>query len=277
MSILLLGASGHLGQCLWHTAPKSLHVIPLGSHDLDLRRGLLVQTQLGQLFARQPIRAVLNAAGLTQVDAAQNEVELAYAVNADGVYHVARACADAEVPLLHFSTDYVFDGQKRSPYVVGDIPRPINVYGQSKLAGEYMVQRHHPMHWIFRVSWLHGPYGQNFGRQLIENARRGQRLFMVDDQIGSPTDSMQLARVVWRAVHGLPWGLYHFCSSAPCTRLYYARQLLQAAYEQGRLSRLPTVTPIRSAAFGAAAPRPMYSALQCSQALGPVAGPRVLG
>lgn len=276
MSILLLGASGHLGQCLQHTAPRTVKVVPLNSQGLDLRGGLLVQIQLEQLLSRHQIKYVINAAGFTRVDDAQNAPDEAFAVNAEGVYHLARACAAAKVPMLHFSTDYVFDGAKGAPYEVQDIPRPLNVYGQSKLAGERAVQRHLPWHWIFRVSWLYGPYGQNFGRQLIENARQGRPIYMVRDQVGSPTDSMHLARVVWQTVLStsrLSWGLYHFCTRAPCTRLNYARQLLQAAYQQGVLARLPTVTAVRSEDFPAAALRPRYSALRSSPELEAVQGP----
>lgn len=266
-SILLLGASGHLGQCLQYAAPRSVSVVPLDSRGLDLRSGLLVQIQLAQLLDRYRIDYVINASGFTRVDDAQRAPDEAFSVNANGVYHIARACAAANVPLLHFSTDYVFDGAKGAPYEVQDIPRPLNVYGQSKLAGERAVQRHHPRHWIIRVSWLYGPYGQNFGRQLIENARQGRRLFMVRDQVGSPTDSMRLARVVWETVVSgtkVPWGLYHFCTSAPCTRLDYAWQLLQNAYQRGELPRLPTLTAVRTKDFPAVAPRPLYSALKSS-------------
>lgn len=268
MKIVLLGATGHLGQCLLHTVPQSIEVVPVYSRDLDLREGLLIQRQVQQLCARHSIRAVINAAAFTRVDEAEHAAAEAFAVNAEGVYHLARACAHAQVPLLHFSTDYVFDGQKRAPYTVDDRPRPLNVYGHSKLAGEQMVQRHCAWHWIIRVSWLYGPYGQNFGRQLIDNARQGRRIFMVWDQVGSPTDSMQLARVVWRLVERtVPFGRYHFCTAAPCTRLHYAWQLLHQAHQQGRLMRLPTVTPVRSVDFPAAAPRPLYSALRCSTEL----------
>lgn len=268
MNIVLLGASGHLGQCLQHTVPQGVNLIALNSRDIDLRRGLLVQLQLKQLFHQYSIHCVINAAAFTQVDAAQTAVQEAFAVNAEGVYHLSRACADAEVPLLHFSTDYVFDGKKGAPYEVGDIPRPLNVYGQSKLVGEQMVQRYCPLHWVLRVSWLYGAYGKNFGSQLIDRARQGQRIFMVQDQIGSPTDSMGLARIVWQVVaRKIPFGLYHFCTGAPCTRLQYAWQLLQTAYERGELPRLPTVTPMRAIDFRAAAPRPRYSALKISKVL----------
>src|SRR5690625_1162592 len=130
-SILLLGASGHVGQCLQHTAPKTVKVVPLNSQGLDLRGGLLVQAQLGQLLSKHRINCVINAAGFTRVDDAQNAPDEAFAVNAEGVYHLARACAAAKVPMLHFSTDYVFDGAKGAPYEVQNIPRPLNEIGRA--------------------------------------------------------------------------------------------------------------------------------------------------
>lgn len=272
-SVLLLGASGHLGQSIRQLAPQGVRLHCLSSAECDLRHAAGVRQLITQQIKHKNIQLLINAAAYTNVEQAEQQADEAYAINAEGVAQLAQACAATDTPLMHFSTDYVFDGQKGQPYSEGDLPRPINVYGQSKLAGEQALQAMHPMHWLIRVSWLHGPYGKNFAQQLIARARSGQPINMVTDQIGSPTNTMQLAHSIWQIVEAqlvqpslrpLPWGLYHYTTSEPCSRYEYAQRILTAAKKQGLIDQIPKLLPTTMQNYPSIAQRPTYSALRAN-------------
>ena len=313
-NVLLIGASGHLGQTLRHYAPKVIKLHCPSSAELDLCNHDAVRHYIAKQVGEQRPReaqpglststaamtahqgnshssswVVINAAAYTQVDAAETQRVPAKALNATAVGNLAQLCAQYALPLLHFSTDYVFDGKKQDPYTPADSPNPLNYYGYSKHLGEQLLQRYHPQHWLWRVSWLHGPLGRNFAQNLIarlQGPNPPQSLPMVQDQIGSPTFSPQLAQTVWQVVldyfvaqgvlkaqsgikttarqtNPLPWGLYHYCTHLPCSRYAYAKQVLQQAQTQGLITQIPILEPATLQEFSAPAVRPYYSALQC--------------
>lgn len=278
-TVMLLGATGHLGQTLKATQPNFMNGLlhcP-NSKMVNLTQQVSIERAIGFLARRHQLAIVINAAAYTQVEGAEQNAELAYAVNVLGSRYLAKACAQARIPLIHFSTDYVFDGRQQTPYQESDRANPLNIYGRTKYLAEKEVKQYCAQHWIFRVSWLHGQYGANFANQMIRLAKNriqeNQPISMVQDQMGSPTDTKRLAQCIWYLVEHyltygqqttLPsWGLYHLTTSWPCSRLDYAKSIFKAAYQQRVLPKMPQIKPIQMQDFPAIAKRPKYSALRC--------------
>lgn len=206
MKILLVGAGGQLGREIAQH-PDFLHhhqITALSHSQLDItdRDAVL------QAYQNYQPNFVINAAAYTQVDQAEKEPELAHAVNAIGAGHLAEACEIAQIPLLHFSTDYIFNGEKAGAYVEEDTPAPINVYGASKWAGEELVRQHCTRHLILRVSWVFGRYGKNFVHTILRLAQERQTLNIVSDQIGCPTATYDIARVSFLLLEQKKKGIY---------------------------------------------------------------------
>lgn len=168
-------------------------------------------------------RAVVNCAAWTNVPAAEQHRDAAFAVNADGAGNVARACGHALVRCVHVSTDFVFDGAKGAPYGEDDTPNPLNVYGQSKLEGERRVAFSAPDHAIVRTAWLYGAHGPSFVRAILEARRRSGPVRVVDDQVGSPTWTRDLARVLVDVALSSERGVFHATNSGHCSRHEQAR------------------------------------------------------
>jgi len=191
---------------------------------------------------------VLHAAGWTNVDGAENDPQDAAAVNVGGVQHVA----ELGVPLVYYSTDYVFDGQKRTPYVESDSPNPLGVYGRTKLHGEAAAG---DQAWIVRSSWLFGVTGHNFVRTMLRLGADRDEVSVVDDQRGAPTYVGHLAAAT-DAVLELPFGVYHVAAGGDCTWAEFAEAVFEEAGLDCRVRRIST------ADYGAKAPRPAYSVLR---------------
>jgi len=206
MKVLVVGAHGQLGRALvQQDAPHEL--IALGREALDITQAEEVARRLEALRPD----AVINAAAYTAVDRAEGDRGTAFAVNRDGPAHLARACAGLGIPLVHVSTDYVFDGRKTGAYVEEDRPNPLGVYGASKLAGEEAVRRLCPRHLILRTSWVFSACGHNFVRTMLRLGLEREALGVVADQVGKPTSASELARVmlaILPAAEGR-WGTYH--------------------------------------------------------------------
>ncbi len=210
--------------------------------------------------AGAPPTLVINAAAFNDVDRCETDVDRAYAENATAAENLAVACEGRSIPLVHVSTDFVFDGRKDSPYETTDAPAPLSVYGASKLAGEEAVRRLAKRHYIVRSSWLFGAHGRNFPRAILEAAVAGRRLRVVDDQTGSPTHARDLAEILLRlaGVTGgapAPYGLYHAANAGSCSRFDFAQEILRQAGWG-----LP-VEPMSSAELDRPARRPGYSVL----------------
>ena len=213
MKVLVTGREGQLARGLLEAADGAgVQVIAIGRPELDLADGKSVAA----VVAREHPDVVVNAAAYTAVDKAETEPAAAHAVNALGAEHVARACAAHSVPIIHISTDHVFDGTKHGAYVEDDPTGPINVYGRTKLEGEQRVVKACERHLILRTEWLHSRWGANFVKTMLRLAATRPSISVVSDQLGSPTYAPDLARVVLATANrivadpaGMRWGIYH--------------------------------------------------------------------
>lgn len=262
MRMLVTGKTGQLACSLVEQARAfpDITVLALGRPELDLEDP--VGTEARILAERPDI--VVNAAAYTAVDKAESEPDRAFAVNRDGAAAVARAAAKLNVPLVHISTDYVFDGTKGEPYVETDTPNPINVYGASKLAGEQAVMAAHPAPLILRTSWVFSPYGNNFVKTMLRLAKERDVIHVVDDQHGNPTSALDLADAVLTVAPTLSTtpgsgGLYHYCNEGSISWYEFARFILEESARMG--GPTATVEAISSAEYTMAAMRPRNSRL----------------
>lgn len=228
-------------------------------HGLDITDAAAVQRVVHD-FALQGAGAVINAAAYTDVEGAEDDAEAAYLVNAAGPRVLAEAARDAGLPFVHVSTDFVFDGTKDGPYTEDDEPRPLSVYGASKLAGERAVSECYPEALIVRTAWVYGPNGRSFPAKILEFARTRKCLKVVADEYGSPTYTMDLAEGIRRLIDADARGLYHLAGSGRCSRYTLAEETLALAGVQCEL------VPVRAVEFLSKAQRPRNSALDCSKA-----------
>jgi dTDP-4-dehydrorhamnose reductase len=236
-------------------------VVGLSHAQLDVGDHAAVRAAVGN--ARPDV--VLNAAAYTQVDAAESDVEAARRANAEGPGWLAEACAACGVPLIHISTDYVFDGRAQRPYRPDDPASPLGVYGRTKWDGEQAVRERLDRHIIVRTSWVFAPHGRNFLRMIVRLAREREVIPVVADQYGCPTLAADLARALLAAAttaiagEGTP-GTYHFCNGGQTTWHGFALAIVEALAAREDIS-CRSVVPISAAAYPAPAPRPAYSVL----------------
>lgn len=267
-SVLLIGANG---QVAWEVTRQfnipGLSCQALDKAALDIRSCDAVLRTVHRL---EPV-IVINAAAYTNVDRAESDMDAAFAVNRDGAAHLAKACAVADIPLIHISTDYVFDGSKRSPYTETDLASPLCVYGKSKLAGEEAIREHCPKHVILRSAWVYGVHGHNFVKTMLRLGRERERIQVVDDQVGSPTFARDLAGAILTLTGRLQsnewpdegFGTFH-CAGAEATTWYgFARAIFDLAGPT--LERTPTIEAIETAQYPTPARRPAYAVLDCSR------------
>ena len=244
MRILITGSSGMLGQDLAARLAPRHEVVPADLPDADITNLDLVH----RAFSKTKLDAVIHAAAFTSVDDCERRPDLAFKVNAEGTRNVALACRHASLPMLYVSTDYVFDGKKLTPYEEDDLPNPLNAYGRSKLEGERHVRELLEAPWIVRTSWLFGPLGKNFVRTILQRAQLGESLRVVDDQVGAPTYTVDLAEKLEEIVmRGNP-GIYHVTNRGWCSWFGFAREILrQAGLGQVPLCAIPTSASDRPA------------------------------
>jgi dTDP-4-dehydrorhamnose reductase len=269
MRILVVGKAGQVAQSLQECAAdrSDLVVHAVGRPELDLARGDTIAPAI-ERFAPD---IVINAAAYNAVDRAETDRDTALLVNGVAPGLVAAAAARLHVPIIHFSTDYVFDGEKGSAYVETDPPNPLNTYGRSKLAGEQAVAAANPRHLILRTAWVFSPFRENFVRLMLRLARERDRLQVVDDQIGCPSYAPDLAAAVLniavaiqlRAFDARSYGTYHLAGSAALTRFEFARRILNAAARWGVPQ--PPIDPVPADRFPAPARRPKNSSLDSSR------------
>lgn len=251
MRVGILGARGQLGYALERALAPDHEVRAWGRGELDItdREALTRAIEDGGLDY------VVNAAAYTDVDGCETHREQAWAVNAQAPGRLAELCAAREIGLLHFSTDYVFDGTQQRPYRPDDPTHPIQEYGRSKLAGEQGVQAHHPEALIVRTAWLYGAQGRNFVKTILAAAATRPRLEVVDDQRGAPTLADDLAVTSAFLIGQGVRGVVHATNTGECTWYQFARRILDL-----RGIKTPVV-PIRSTALTRPAQRPAYSVL----------------
>ncbi len=260
MRILLTGATGQVGSALRETLPNLGDVIVLGREQLDLARPAGIRDALRT--ARPAV--IVNAAAYTAVDQAESEQPLAFATNRDGPAALADEAASQNALLVHFSTDYVFDGKKPGAYVETDAPNPVNLYGCSKLSGEEAIRATGCRHLIFRTSWVYADRGKNFLLTMLRMAASGKPLRVVDDQFGAPTSNFMIAdalpRAISRAVEDPALcGTYHLSAAGQTTWYGFAQAIFAG---QGVSADL---APIGSEDYKTAARRPRNSVLDNSK------------
>ena len=265
MKILVTGAKGQVGTDVVLEAEKRGHeVYGFASVELDITD----KDSVDRVLVGVKPDVVINAAAYTAVDKAETEKTKAYAVNEAGVKNLAETCKKLDTPLLHISTDYVFDGEKKEPYVETDIPNPTSVYGMSKLAGEVALQNTWSKHIILRVSWVFGEHGNNFVKTMLRLAKVRDEISVVDDQYGAPTPAKAIAECLLDIAEkkgfgkqGFPWGLYHFQSDPGVTWYEFAKEIFRQAKESGVLDKEMKVHPIGSDQFLTPVKRPHNSKL----------------
>jgi len=255
LRILLLGRDGQVGRELARSLAPLGEVSALGRAQLDLSDAARVSATVR---AASP-EVIVNAAAYTAVDRAESEPQLAFAVNASGPAVLAAEAARLGALLVHYSTDYVFDGAKAGAYVEDDAPHPLNVYGSSKLAGERAIVAAACRHLLLRTSWVYGPHGSNFMLTILRAARERPELRVVDDQVGAPTSSAALARATAQVLSAGAEGLYHMSAAGKTSWCGFARAIL------ARAGLHTPVVAIRSEEYRAAARRPRNSLLDNSR------------
>lgn len=216
---------------------------------------------------------IVNAAAYTNVDKAESEPDLAFAVNSDGPDNLAGVCAKAKLPFIHISTDYVFDGQKKSPYIETDRVSPLGVYGKSKQQGEKRVRFQTKEHIILRTSWLYGVHGNNFVKTMLKLGREKRVIKVVSDQYGSPTSAADLAEAVLTIADliisapginfKINWGTYHYCGHGITTWHEFAEAVFEIAGKHD-VMKVEKIEPIKTVDYPTPAQRPLFSALDCS-------------
>ncbi len=202
---------------------------------------------------------IINCAAYTTVDGAESEAELAYQVNAEAVGRLGAFVKEADAWLLHISTDFVFDGKLDRPYLETDTPNPINEYGKTKLAGEHLLAQTGCRHCIIRVEWTYGSAGNNFISKLIQRAKTDKELKVVDDQIGSPTATTEVANIICKLLRIKPVGMFHFASVG------YVSRYEMAEFIFDKLSMDVNLLPCKTSDYVTAAARPLNSRFDCSK------------
>jgi dTDP-4-dehydrorhamnose reductase len=265
MKILICGRNGQVSQELQASLAGLGSLVVLGRNRLDLAQPAQIRQQVRQVAPD----LIINAAAHTAVDQAQSEPELAFAINAIGPGILAEEAASLGVPLIHYSTDYVFDGSKHEPYVESDAPNPLGVYGASKLAGEQAIAAVHEQHLILRTSWVYSTHGRNFLLTMQRLLQEKPELRVVADQIGAPTWAGSIAHSTralierWQAGQPGAWGTYHLTAQGQTSWFGFAQAIGNALRDQGK--PCATLLPIPSSDYPTPAARPLNSRLDCSR------------
>ncbi len=256
MRILVLGHKGMLGSDIVHRLSLDHDVIGKDIDEFDMT----VPRECIRVVDETQPEVVINAAAYTDVDGCEKNRETCFSVNAEGVKYVALACQKKQIKIVHFSTDYVFNGKKGTPYGEDDDCNPINVYGESKLAGERYLQELSDNWIIIRTAWLYGKNGKNFVNTIVSKAKEEATLRVVHDQMGSPTYTVDLATAVHTLINGNHRGLFHVTNRGRCSWYEFALKILEYA----NITDV-RVDPITTDDFPRAASRPRYSVLSCTK------------
>ncbi|MCF7566770.1 dTDP-4-dehydrorhamnose reductase [Sabulilitoribacter arenilitoris] len=238
--VLVTGANGQLGKTINELFSKNevnLEFTFVTKATLDITK----EVGLKQFFKNNKFDYCINCAAYTNVEQAEKTPEIAYKVNAEGVKYLAEACKQTDTVLIHISTDYVFDGEKKEPYTIKDKPNPINEYGKSKLLGEQYIQDILKEYFIIRTSWLYSnKYGNNFYKTILEKAKASEAIFVTDEQKGSPTSTESLAEYLIELIINRPnhYGIRHFSDDKIMTWYEFANQILKEhSYEHIKLAK----------------------------------------
>ena len=252
--IAILGGRGMLGTDL----AKSCDQHGFDAKVFDLPEFDITNSQ--QLKeALDTAQTIINCAAYTNVDGAESHAELAYQVNAEAVSRLGTLARQYDAWILHISTDFVFDGKSDRPYIETDPPQPINTYGASKLAGEQFLAESGCRHCILRIEWTYGLAGNNFVNKLLQRAKTDKTLKVVDDQIGSPTATTEVAKIICKLLRKKPQGIFHFASDGYVSRYEMAKFIFD------KLPMVLKLSPCKTSDFASAAARPLNSRFDCSK------------
>tara|TARA_R110002153_G_scaffold85871_1_gene213836 strand:+ start:129 stop:1049 length:921 start_codon:yes stop_codon:yes gene_type:complete len=261
MTIIVIGKSGQLAWELAQLSTPSQAVVCLGRDDIDLQDvAALVKT-----LKQHKATAVINASAYTAVDKAESDRENAYLLNTEAVGHLAQACKCLAVPFVHISTDFVFHGDKGSPYLPSDEINPLGVYGASKAQGEQLIADIYPKHsTIVRTSWVYSTHGNNFVKTMLNLMATKPDLGVISDQIGTPTYAQGLAKACIASIAQQVTGIHHYTDTGVASWFDFAVAIQNIALELGLLDTKITLKPITTAQYPTAAKRPPYSVLDKS-------------
>jgi len=264
MRVLLLGGTGQVGAEICALSASSIHVVAPAHSELDLKD----LTAIGRAVGAAPWDIVINAAAYTDVDRAESEVDLAFAINAEAASRLAVETGNRGIPLIHISTDYVFDGCKGKPYVEQDKIGPLNTYGRSKAAGEHCVRVANAQHIILRTSWVYSHRRKNFVKTILQLAAKRDQLKIVADQRGCPTPARDVAETCLAiAKHCMsdpehaPYGNFHFAGAGETSWFEFATAIIGLA--EKRLPKPPKLLPIPTRDYPTPATRPLDTRLDC--------------
>ena len=272
MVVLVTGASGQLGQSIKFIAENypTIDFVFCNSLDLDITN----LNNIKQVFEQFKPNYCINTAAYTAVDKAESEPEKAHLINVIGAKNLAEICKDYDTILIHISTDFVFDGQKTIPYTEEDIPHPTGVYGQTKLDGEKAIQQILKKYFIIRTSWVYSQFGNNFMKTMLRLGNERDTLSVVNDQIGTPTNAVDLAEVLItiikncdsepvegsaELVEAHPYGIYNFSNEGQCSWYDFAKKIFKVNKIEINLQPIPT------SSYPTPAQRPKYSVLDKSK------------
>lgn len=251
MKILITGSNGMLGHDLTEVLGNDNILINTTSKTLDITDGDHVM----DFIKNENPDIVINSAAYTDVDGCEENPELAYAVNGEGVRNLALACRETDSALVHISTDYVFKGEESAPRAEDDEVGPISVYGKSKLMGEEAIMEILDRYFIVRTAWLYGCNGRNFPKTMLELAKSHDALTVVNDEVGSPTYTLDLAEAISKLIKTDRYGVYHITNSEGCSWFEFAKLIFELAGVEVE------VAPVTAREFARPAPRPSYSVL----------------
>ena len=259
MKVLIIGAYGQLGTDLRKTVPEGIELVCPRRTELDITD----RESVKKFFSEVEPDLIINCAAYVKVDLAEDEVREAFSINAYGVKNILDNLKK-EIPIVHVSTDYVFDGKKgkvKEPYYEDDIPNPINIYGLSKYAGELILKNYYDKYYIVRSSSLYGVVGAsgkggNFPYTIIKKAKTGEKLRVVDDIYMVPTHTYDLANGIWKLILGeYPYGIYHITHTGYCSWYEFAKKILELAGIETEIE------PVKHTEFPTKAKRPLWSVL----------------
>lgn len=255
MKLLITGGEGQLGKEAALYFSKKHEVIALGRKDLDITDERIVVEEVSKIKPDM----IINAAAYTDVDGCEDNRERAFSINGYGACNLAKAAESIGAGIVHISTDFVFDGSSRIPYIESDRTNPLSVYGKSKLLGEELVSKNCSKHYIVRTAWLYGAEGKNFVKTMLRLSKEKDYLSVVDDQVGCPTSVRELIRIVDTLINSDAYGIYNGVCSGSCSWYEFALKIFELAGVNIRVER------ISSEKLGRKAPRPAYSVLNTSK------------
>ena len=252
MKILITGSNGMLGHDLIEVLKDNHELILTSSKTLDITDN----NRVIEFICENKPDIVINSAAYTNVDGCEENQETAYSINGDGVRNLAIGCSKIDCPLVHISTDYVFNGENTRPWVEDDEIGPISVYGKSKLKGEEAILETLDKFFIIRTAWLYGINGGNFPKTMLELAKNHSEITVVYDEVGTPTYTLDLAKAISELIGTDYYGIYHITNSGNCSWCEFARYIFEVADKDVK------VIPVTASEFARPAPRPHYSVLE---------------